>query len=109
MSLFRYFASRVGAYLLVMFIGLTVIFILPRLMPSDPISNYLMQIQQQSGQSLSPEDVATIRSSLEDLYGIGGSLSSQYVGFLRRVVTLDFGFSITACERAIVTFFGREL
>jgi peptide/nickel transport system permease protein len=104
MSLFRYIAARIGAYILVMFIGLTVIFILPRLMPSDPISNYLMQVQAQSGQAIRPEDVAKIRSSLEDLYGIGGSLPSQYVGFLRRVVTLDFGFSINAYPRPVSEF-----
>jgi peptide/nickel transport system permease protein len=104
MGLFRYFATRIGAYLLVMFIGLTVIFIMPRLMPTNPIENYLMQVQQQSGNQLAPEDVATIRSSLQDLYGLGGSLSSQYVGFIRRVLTLDFGFSITAYPRPVSEF-----
>lgn len=104
MGLLRYFSSRIGAYFLVMFIGLTVIFILPRLMPSDPISNYLMQVQQQSGNQLTAEDVETIRSSLEDLYGLGGDLGTQYIGFLRRVVTLDFGFSMTAFPRPVSEF-----
>lgn len=104
MGLLRYFSSRIGAYFLVMFIGLTVIFILPRLMPSDPISNYLMQVQQQSGNQLTAEDVAKIRSSLQDLYGLGGDMGSQYIGFLRRVVTLDFGFSMTAFPRPVSEF-----
>ena len=39
MSLFKYLASRVGTYLLVLLIGITIIFILPRLMPSDPIDD----------------------------------------------------------------------
>ena len=109
MGLFRYFATRIGTYFLVMFIGLTVIFILPRLMPGSPVETYLMQVQQQSGNQLSPEDVAKIRSSLQDLYGLGGSLSSQYVGFLRRVVTMDFGFSITAYPRPVSEFIQNAL
>jgi peptide/nickel transport system permease protein len=104
MGLLRYFSSRIGAYFLVMFIGLTVIFILPRLMPSDPISNYLMQVQQQSGNQLTAEDVAMIRSSLQDLYGLGGDLGSQYIGFLRRVATLDFGPSMSAFPRPVSEF-----
>jgi peptide/nickel transport system permease protein len=109
MGLFRYFATRIGAYLLVMFIGLTVIFILPRLMPTNPVENYLMQVTQQSGNQLAPEDVAKIRSSLQDLYGLGGSLPDQYVGFIRRVITLDFGFSITAYPRPVSEFIKNAL
>lgn len=104
MGLFRYISSRIGAYFLVMFIGLSVIFILPRLMPSDPISNYLMQVQLQSGNQLTAEDVRMIRSSLEDLYGLGGDMGSQYIGFLRRVVTLDYGPSMTAFPRPVKEF-----
>jgi peptide/nickel transport system permease protein len=109
MGLLRYFSTRIGTYFLVMFIGLTAIFILPRLMPSDPINNYLMQVQQQSGNQLTAEDVAKIRSSLQDLYGLGGDIGSQYIGFLRRVVTLDFGFSITAYPRPVSEFIQNAL
>lgn len=110
MGLLRYFAARIGAYILVMFIGLTVTFIVPRLMPTDPISNYLKQIETMSGTQLAPEDVATIRTLLQDLYGLGGSLESQYFGFLKRVfVTFDFGPSITAYPRPVKEFILQAL
>lgn len=104
MALLRYVGARFGTYILVLFIGLSVLFIVPRLMPSDPIEGYLMRVQNQTNMTLSPEEVARIRASLEDLYGIGGSLSSQYVGFLRRVVTLDFGPSMNAYPRPVKEF-----
>ncbi|NLG98336.1 MAG: ABC transporter permease [Chloroflexi bacterium] len=104
MSLLRYIGARFGMYLIVLFVGLTILFIVPRLMPSDPIEGYLMRVQNQTNITLSPEEVARIRASLEDLYGIGGSLSSQYVGFLKRVVTLDFGPSMNAYPRPVREF-----
>jgi peptide/nickel transport system permease protein len=74
-------------------------------MPSDPIEGYLMRVQNQTNTVLSPEEVATIRASLEDMYGIGGSLYSQYFGFLERVfITLDFGPSMNAYPRPVREF-----
>lgn len=105
MGLVRYVAARVGMYIVVLFIGLTVLFIVPRLMPSDPIEGYLMRVQNQTNVTLSPEEVARIRASLQDLYGIGGSLTSQYFGFLKRVfITLDFGPSMNAYPRPVKEF-----
>ena len=105
MSLLRYIGTRIGMYIVVLFIGLTVLFIVPRLMPSDPIEGYLMRVQNQTNMTLSPDEVATIRASLTDLYGIGGSLPSQYVGFLKRVFfTLDFGPSMNAYPRPVKEF-----
>jgi peptide/nickel transport system permease protein len=105
MDLLKYIGARLGMYVVVLFIGLTVLFIVPRLMPSDPIEGYLMRVQNQTNVTLSPEEVAKIRSSLEEMYGIGGSLSSQYIGFLKRVFfTLDFGPSINAYPRPVREF-----
>lgn len=105
MALVRYITARVGMYIVVLFIGLTVLFIVPRLMPSDPIEGYLMRVQNQTNVTLSPEEVARIRASLQDLYGIGGSLTSQYFGFLKRVfITLDFGPSMNAYPRPVKEF-----
>jgi len=105
MALLRYIGTRVGMYFIILFIGLTIIFILPRLLPSDPIEGYLMRVQMQTNVTLSPEEVAYIRASLEDLYGIGGSLSSQYFGFLKRVfITQDFGPSMNAYPRPVKEF-----
>ncbi len=105
MSLLTDVAARFGMYVGVLLIGLTVLFIVPRLMPSDPIEGYLMRVQNQTNTVMSPEEVAAIRSSLTDLYGLGGSLPSQYVGFLKRVfLTLDFGPSMNAYPRPVKEF-----
>ena len=95
MGLLQYLASRIGSYLVVLFIGLTITFFLPRLLPSDPIENYIVQLEQQAGQTMSPEELEAIRATLRQIYGLEGSLASQYVGYLESVVLhFDFGPSL---------------
>lgn len=105
MGLVQYILTRLGVYVFVLFIGITVTFFLPRLMPSDPIENYIAQLQNQAGMSMSAEDVAKLRSSLSELYGLEGSLFSQYVGYLKRVfLTFDFGPSFSSFPRPVSEF-----
>ncbi len=55
-----------------LFIGITITFFLPRLMPGDPINNYISQVQARAGQSLTPEATQQLRDSLAELYGLEG-------------------------------------
>lgn len=97
MALVRYILQRLVSYIAVLFIGITITFFLPRLMPSNPIDNYISQVQSRAGQSLSPDAARELRSSLEELYGLKGSLLTQYVNYLSRVVLhFDFGPSFTS-------------
>jgi peptide/nickel transport system permease protein len=102
MGLVQYITSRVGAYLLVLFIGITITFFLPRMMPSDPIEGYIAQLQSQAGQTLSPEALESLRNSLRELYGLKGSLLTQYFSYIKRVfLTFDFGPSLTAYPKPV--------
>ena len=105
MALLRYISGRVASYLLVLFIGITITFFLPRFMPGDPIENYIFELETQAGQTLSPEDMAHLRQTLSQIYGLEGSLSSQYVGYLKRVLLhLDFGPSYAAFPAPVLKF-----
>jgi len=105
MGLLQYVASRFGAYLVVLFIGITITFFLPRLMPSDPIEGYIAQMQNQAGQSMSPEAIAELRQSLRELYGLEGSLITQYVNYLKKVILgFDFGPSLASYPRPVSEF-----
>ena len=95
MKLAQYVVQRFLSYLLVLFIGITITFFLPRLMPGDPINNYISQVQARAGQSLSPEATQQLRDSLAELYGLQGDLFTQYTNYLGRVVRFDFGPSFT--------------
>jgi len=105
MQLFQYILTRVSTYLVVLFIGITITFFLPRMMPSDPISGYIARLQSQAGQTMDPEAIEKLRASLEELYGLNGSLTSQYFGYLGRIVRgFDFGPSLSSYPRPVNEF-----
>jgi peptide/nickel transport system permease protein len=105
MGLLRYIASRVGSYLVVLFIGITVTFFLPRFMPADPIENFIFEMMTQAGQSMTPEQMEELRQTLTEIYGLEGDLFSQYLGHLERVIFhLDFGPSLSSFPRPVTEF-----
>jgi peptide/nickel transport system permease protein len=92
MGVMQYVAKRVGLYLAVLFIGLTITFLLPRVMPTNPIDGYISQLQTRASGALTPESIAELRVNLEQLYGLKGDLFTQYVAYLDRVILhFDFG------------------
>lgn len=94
MKLLGYIASRLLAYVLVILFGITVIFFLPRFAPTDPVESMLGKISSQ-GQYMAADQVDALRRSLTDAFGLNGSLLTQYLHFMRRVVlTGDFGPSL---------------
>lgn len=102
MALLQYIGQRLLTYILVLFIGITITFFLPRFMPSDPIEGYIAQMQNQAGQNLSPEAIAALRASLQELYGLEGNLFTQYLNYLQRVfLHFDFGPSLTSFPRPV--------
>jgi peptide/nickel transport system permease protein len=109
MGLIQYLAGKIMTYLLVLFVGITITFFLPRLMPGDPIEGYLAQITTQAGQTLTPEAMEELRQTLAELYGLEGSLLSQYFGYLKRVLSFDFGPSLASFPRPVSEFIATAL
>jgi peptide/nickel transport system permease protein len=94
MGVLQYVGKRVGLYIVVLFIGLTITFLLPRFMPANPIEAYISQLQSRANGTLTPEAIEDMRANLEELYGLKGDLLSQYFNYMKRIVTrFDFGTS----------------
>lgn len=110
MGILQYVAKRVGLYIAVLFIGLTITFLLPRLMPANPIDGYIGQIQARASGALTADDITQLRSNLEELYGLKGSLLSQYGNYLNRAVLhFDFGPSFTYYPQPVSTMIFNAL
>lgn len=104
MGVVQYVAKRIGLYLVVLFIGLTITFLLPRFMPADPIEAYISQMQSRSNGTLSADAIADMRVNLEELYGLTGDLPTQYFNYMKRIVTqFDFGLSIAYYPQSVTT------
>jgi ABC-type dipeptide/oligopeptide/nickel transport systems, permease components len=95
MRLLSYIAGRLVVYVLVIIFGLTVLFFVPRLGPTDPIEAMLAKVASQ-GAYMDASQVDRLRESLADTFGLSGSLIEQYWAFIKRILlTGDFGPSLS--------------
>jgi peptide/nickel transport system permease protein len=88
-----YLIPRLIQYFLVIFLGITAVFFIPRFMPSDPIYRVLTQMESR-GAYLDPESVDSLVRNLKEMYGLEGSLLQQYAAFWGRLFRGDFGPSM---------------
>lgn len=102
-----YLLRRVGQFVLVVFIGINISFVVTHATPIDPVEQTISAAT--SFGSTSPEAIAMMRQSLRELYGLEGDLWQQYVSFLKRVAVLDFGPSLSAFPTPVSQLIGRAL
>ena len=105
----KFLLSRFATFLLVIFIGVTTVFFVPRLMPNDPVEAMIGQMTSNAG-SMSPEAVEQMRESMNSLFGLDGSVMHQYLDFFKRVViSHDFGPSLSAYPTPVMQMIARAL
>lgn len=84
-TLSKYLLGKVLQYSLVIFLVLTLNFLLPRLMPGNPLVY------------LAGEDVGFMSSSEKEAilskHGLNDSLMTQYVTYIKNILSGDFGYS----------------
>ena len=91
---YKYLARRFLQFGLVVFLGVTLAFVITNLSPVDPVEQSLSLLT--SFGATDPRSVALMREALTELYGLEGSLLEQYFNFWKRVLTGDFGPSLSA-------------
>lgn len=102
-----YFAKRLAQFALVVFIGVNLAFVITHASPIDPVEQSIAAVT--SFGNTAPEAIAAMRTSLQELYGLKGSLGEQYVTFWSRVLRGDFGPSLSAFPTPVSTLIGRAL
>lgn len=104
-----FFLQRVLAWALTILIGVTFIFFIPRMFPSDPVENMIAQMQSRSG-NMPPEEMEALRRSLRVQFGLEGSLVEQYFSFLwKGLLHFDFGPSLGSYPEPVNDIIGRNL
>ncbi len=86
----KWFLMRAVRFVVVGFIVLTLIFLIPRLMPGDPIENLLGE----GAVGLSEE----AKNELLSYYKLDRPVWEQYLAFLSSIFDFDFGYSITRAK-----------
>jgi peptide/nickel transport system permease protein len=88
----RYLIPRLIQYFLVIWLGITVVFLIPRLTPNDPVMRVIGELRGR-GSTLEPGAMDGIINDLTEMYGLEGSWLDQYWAFWGRLVKGDFGVS----------------
>ena len=101
----RWFLRRLGFYAFTLWVALTINFLLPRLMPGDPIGGILQHLTPAQIQS-NPGIIQTYQALLG---GGDESLWQAYGDYLRNVATLDFGISTSNYPAPVSEVIGRTL
>ena len=98
---------RFGQFVLVVFIGINLTFLIIHISPIDPVEASVSAMTAFS--SSQPEAVELMRTSLKELYGLQGTLFDQYIVFWKRILVADFGPSLSAFPTPVSTLIGRRL
>ncbi len=88
----RYLIPRLIQYVLVIWLGITFVFLIPRLTPNDPVMRMIDQMQAR-GSTLEPGTMDRIINDLTVMYGLEGSWFDQYWAFWGRLFRGDLGVS----------------
>jgi peptide/nickel transport system permease protein len=102
-----YLIRRLGQFVLVVFIGVNIAYVITHATPIDPVEQTIGAATSYG--STSPEAIAMMRQSLRDLYGLQGGVVHQYLTFWRRVAVLDFGPSLSAFPTPVSVLVRRAL
>ncbi|MEM0216922.1 MAG: ABC transporter permease [Ignisphaera sp.] len=96
--LLSYAARRTLTYLLTLFIVVTITFLLFRLIPGDPISSFVGQLQAQ-GRYVEAEKAQRIIEEYKRMFGLDKDLFSQYIHFLKELLRGNLGPSLIGFPR----------
>ncbi|HXF61027.1 MAG TPA: ABC transporter permease [Caldilineaceae bacterium] len=88
-----YVLKRIGMWLLTIWLGTTIIFVIPRLAPGDPITAMVTRMTAQSGYV---ENSAQIIEAWRARFGLDKPLWEQYLRYIVNSLTFNLGYSLAS-------------
>ncbi|PWH06344.1 peptide ABC transporter permease [Brachybacterium endophyticum] len=101
----RYVLRRLGQAVVVLWGAITLSFVIVQLTPGDPARLIVMGNGQGDAGAADASQLAQIRDEM----GLDQPLVLQYLGYLRRVLTLDWGTAYSRQRQAVATVIGDSL
>ena len=109
MKAWKYIGLRLLTWALVILIGVTFVFFVPRAFPSDPVETMIARMAQMSG-SMEATQVEALRRQLRVQFGLEGSLWEQYTTYLKDgLFGFNFGPSLMNYPTPVGEIIGRYL
>jgi len=101
----KYFFSRVSFYVLTIFATITIVFIVPRLIPGDPILQTLNRLEVSGAISGSSEIV----NEYKRLFGLDKDILTQYVLYISQLLRGNLGISLAYFPTPVMEIIARAL
>lgn len=105
----RYAAIRFLICLLVIFIGVTITFVIPRLIPGANPAEVAIRRLQMAGTYLPPESVEKMKEALLKLYGLEGNIFEQYFRFWKELLRGNLGPSFASFPTPVMKLISKSL
>ena len=86
-----YFLRRLAIFFLTIWIAATVIWLIPRLAPGDPVTAMVSRMIRSSGYV---ENSDKIIAGWKERFGLNDPMPVQYLRYLNNIIHLDFGYSL---------------
>jgi len=103
-----YLIPRIIQFFTIIFVGITVTFIIPRLSPTDPVEAQISMMMAR-GNTLDPQSVESMRAALTDMYGLSGTPLQQYFAFWGRLLRGDLGPSLANFPTPVSQMIGQAM
>jgi peptide/nickel transport system permease protein len=97
----KYLVRRLFQFFLVIFLGVSLAFLITNLSPVDPVEQSVALMTNFG--ATDPRAVELMREALAQLYGLEGTMLDQYLVFWGRVLRGDFGPSLSAFPTPVMS------
>jgi len=104
-STLRYIVGRLALYVLTIYVSATLIFIIPRLVPGDPLTIYYDQLREAGAIRGTAEMIDEYRK----MFGLDKDILTQYFSFLYQLIRGELGYSITQFPTKVSDLIMRAL
>lgn len=101
-----YLLKRIGMFLLTIWLGSTIIFIIPRLAPGDPVTATIGRMMSQ-GSTVENSDVMI--EEWKQRFGLDKPLVIQYLRYLGNLATFNTGYSLAFFPATVDKLVGRAM
>lgn len=103
-----YLIPRLLQYFLVIFLGITIVFFIPRFAPTNPVERTIAELRSR-GSYLDPAHIQQMVDELTEMYGLSGSWLEQYKDFWVRLSKGNFGLSFFQFPTPVIELIKRAL
>jgi peptide/nickel transport system permease protein len=101
-----YLLKRFSMLLLTVWLGITIMFIIPRLAPGDPIASMMARMSAQAGQV---EQSAELISAWQERFGLNDPLLVQYGRYMLNSVRFNLGYSMSYFPTEVEELIARAI